>query len=60
MSANKIRARIVKVTYLIFGILCNVIKCCYVQLEFATLAEFSEARSETDKIRTSHGDSKAH
>lgn len=56
----KITTNIVKAAYFIFGILCNVIKCCYVQLEFTTLAEFSKACPEADEVRTSHRDPKAH
>jgi hypothetical protein len=38
-------------TYFVFGILCNIVKRCDVQLELATFTEFTEACAETDEIR---------
>lgn len=47
-------------THLIFCILCNMVKRCYVQFELATFTEFSEASANADKVWPSDRYAHAH
>jgi len=47
-------------TYLVFGILRQIVKRRYVKLELAAFAELSKACAQTDKIRPRHANGKSH